>query len=68
MPIAIESTRRADLSVGMPGLVPGQEPVKRWLVENQLFYPVRKQVPKYFRFLGGLLGLTLPVFNSALPK
>jgi hypothetical protein len=51
--MAIDSTRRADLTVGMPDLVPGQEAVKRWQAEDQLFHAVSKQMPKAPAFLSG---------------
>jgi hypothetical protein len=40
--MAIDSTRRGDLSVGMPDLVPGQEPVKRWPLVKQVFWVIRQ--------------------------
>jgi hypothetical protein len=51
--MAIDSTRRADLTVGMPDLVPGQEAVKRWPVEDQLFQAVSNQMPKASAFSSG---------------
>jgi hypothetical protein len=51
--MAIDSTRRADLTVGMPDLVPGQERVKRWPVEDQLFHAVRAWMLQTSAFLPG---------------
>jgi len=38
--MATDSTRRADLSVGMLDLVPGQEPVKRAPLAKQVFWVI----------------------------